>query len=190
MQNTNLGSLFLMNDVVGIASIIVAALAVVVLLVLFFKYLSDKKKIGSTKERIAKMLDDAESQSKIIKKEAILEAKEQELKLRNEFERECKEKTAEIKRAENRIQQKEDAVTRRMEELSAEQPALQDKHKELNKKLEDINKQHETMLIQLERIAQMSKEEAKVEVKKSDDVIILEEIRDLLKDSKKGGNNK
>ena len=34
------------------------------------------------------------------------------------------------------------------------------------------------------------KEEVKVEVKKSDDIILLEEIRDLLKDNKKGGKNK
>ena len=189
MQNTNFGSLFLMNDVVGFAAIAVAALAVVVILLFFLKYLSDKKKIGSTTERIAKMLEDADAQSKIIKKEAILEAKEQELKLRNEFERECKEKTSEIKRAENRIQQKEDAVTRRMEELSVEQHALQEKHKELNKKLEDINKQHETMLIQLERIAQMSKEEAKTELintiedeAKKDAAVLVRQIEATAKD--------
>ena len=39
-----------------------------------------------------KMLEDALEESKSIKKEAILEAKEQELKLRNDFEREAKEK--------------------------------------------------------------------------------------------------
>ena len=47
-------------------------------------------------QRIKVMLDEAESESKALKKEAILEAKEQDLKLRNEFERESKGKEAGI----------------------------------------------------------------------------------------------
>ncbi len=164
MQITNFGSLFLMSNVVGGIAIGVAAIAVIGIVLFFFKYQSDNKKIGSTKERIAKMLDEAEAQGKIIKKEAILEAKEQELKLRNEFERECKEKRSEIQRAENRIQQKEDHLSRRSDELAQEQHALQEKQKDLSKKMEDINKQHETMLVQLERVAQMSREDAKAEL--------------------------
>ncbi len=164
MQTINFGSLFLMNDIVGVAAIAVAVCAIIGLVLFFLKYLNDNKKIGSVKERIAKMLEEADAQSKILKKEAILEAKEQELKLRKEFESECKEKRSEIQRAENRIQQKEDTLARRSDELTAEQHALQEKHKDLNKKLEDINKQHETMLVQLERVAQMSREDAKAEL--------------------------
>ena len=167
MQHLTNGSLFLTNTglLVGlIACGVIAIVAVVFVCLLLRKYFADQKRLGSTEERVAKMLDDAEAQSKILKKEAILEAKEQELKLRNEFERECKEKRSEIQRAENRIQQKEDAITRRNDEISAMQVNLQEKSKELSLKLEDISKQHETMLVQLERIAQMSREEAKAEL--------------------------
>ena len=53
------------------------------------------------------MLDDVREESRAIKKEAILEAKEQEIKLRNEFERESKEKRAELQRMENRLVSRE-----------------------------------------------------------------------------------
>ena len=59
------------------------------------------------------MLDEAESESKALKKEAILEAKEQDLKLRNEFERESKEKRSELQRAEQRLMQKEDNLDKK-----------------------------------------------------------------------------
>lgn len=43
----------------------------------------------------------------------------------------------------------------------------------------------------IQKLSKKEKEEVKVEVpKKSDDVILLEEIRDLLKDSEKKGNSK
>lgn len=63
------------------------------------------------------MLDDARVESKAIKKEAILEAKEQELKLRNEFERESKEKRAEIQKLENRLVQKEEILDKKEDNL-------------------------------------------------------------------------
>ena len=56
-----------------------------------------EKEIGSTASVIAKMKEDAEQECKQLKKEAILEAKEQELKLRKEFESEAKEKDEEQK---------------------------------------------------------------------------------------------
>ena len=49
-----------------------------------------KKKYGSYKELRDKLIEEAREESKTLKKEAILEAKEQEIKLRNDFERDSK----------------------------------------------------------------------------------------------------
>jgi len=164
MQNYSFGSLFLFNQVLGIVSIVVAVVALIGLGFFIVKYFADKKKIGTAQEQANKIVEDAHAQSKILKKEAILEAKEHELKLRKDFENECKEKRSEIQRAENRIQQKEDHLTRRIDEVSNQQEALKEKDRELSTKLEDISKQHEMMLVQLERVAQMSREQAKQEL--------------------------
>ena len=115
MQNVNYSSLFLANDGT-IAWIIVAVVAVLALVASIVCWNISAKKVtehfekerGNIDAQRNRMLDDFREESKAIKKEAILEAKEQEIKLRNEFERESKEKRAELQRIENRLNQKEE----------------------------------------------------------------------------------
>jgi len=114
------------------------------------------------------MIEAAKEESKQIKKEAILEAKEQEIKLRNDFERETREKRAEFQKTENRLNQKEESLdkkeenlAKRNEETTRQQNNLKAKEAELDKKLEDISNQHDKMIAEFEKISQMSKEEAK-----------------------------
>ena len=175
MQNFSLGSLFLATDggvhwgiLVGV-SVAVAALGIFLGWVI--KSGSFKRKVGDIKTVTDKMLDDAREESKSIKKEAILEAKEQELKLRNDFERECKEKRQELQRLENRLTQKEEsldkkeeALTKRNEETTKYQDRLKQKESELEHKLSDISAQHEQMIKEFEKISQMSREEAKTQL--------------------------
>ena len=123
MQNLTYGSLFLAPMEGGTVALIAVLVAIAFgvlgcLLGWFLKKKSFDKKQGDIKKVTDKMLDDAREESKQIKKEAILEAKEQELKLRNDFEREVKEKRAEIARTENRLSQKEDSLDKKEENLS------------------------------------------------------------------------
>ena len=136
-----------------------------------FKNKSFTKKQGDIKKITDKMLEDAREESKSIKKEAILEAKEQELRMRNEFERESKEKRAELKAIENRLNQKEENLEKKEENLikrndetTRQQNVLKDKQAECDKKLAEISAQHDKMIEEFEKIAQMSKEEAKAEL--------------------------
>ncbi len=173
MHNSNYSSLFLTG--IDTAYVILIAVAVAAIFAVagiviggILKKKSFEKKQGDIQKVTDKMLEDAREESRAIKKEAILEAKEQELKLRNDFERESKEKRAELQRIENRLNQKEETLDRKEEQLSKrneettrQQNALKEKHAEMDNKLEDIAKQHERMLEEFEKISQMSKEEAK-----------------------------
>lgn len=175
MQNFNYGSLFLANDGVlpWIIVAIVAVLAVVasvICWVLSGKTVTKRfeKEQGNIDAQRNRMLDDVREESKAIKKEAILEAKEQEIKLRNEFERESKEKRAELQKMENRLNQKEETLekkeenlAKRNEETTRQQNALKAKEGELDKRIEEIDAQHEKMVQEFEKISQMSREEAK-----------------------------
>ena len=162
------GSLFLISTggAIGIAAAaFVVALAAGIGLGLLVHKKSYEKKVGEINQVVEKMLDDARAEGKTLKKEAILEAKEQELKLRNDFERESKEKRAELARTENRLIQKEDsldkkedALAKRNEELNKQQQKLQ------QKKLQEVSQQHEKMLVEIEKVSQMSREEAKREL--------------------------
>ncbi len=171
MQNVNYGSLFLMPDttaVIVIIAVAVAALAIGWFVGWILKDNSFKKKQGDIRRVTDKMIEAAKEESKQIKKEAILEAKEQEIKLRNDFERETREKRAEFQKTENRLNQKEESLdkkeenlAKRNEETTRQQNNLKAKEAELDKKLEDISNQHDKMIAEFEKISQMSKEEAK-----------------------------
>ncbi len=180
MQNFNYRSLFLSNGGNDIVFIIVIAVLVILAIAAFFvswkmsasslkkKYEKDAGDIEAQRNR---MLDDVREESRAIKKEAILEAKEQEIKLRNDFERESKEKRAELQRMENRLNQKEETLekkeenlAKRNEETTRQQNALKAKEVELDKKIEDIAAQHDKMIQEFEKISQMSREEAKKEL--------------------------
>lgn len=127
-----------------------------------------QKKIGVTKDIVKKMIEDAQNETKTIKKEALLEAKEEILKLRAEFEKESKERRAEIQRSEARLMQKEetldkkeDALNKRNENLENVQRGLNQKENELKALENEIKQSHAKMLQELEKVAQLSQEEAK-----------------------------
>ena len=172
MHNVNLSVLFLNVTVPVAIAIAVAALAVGgVIGWLVYKAISDKK-VGSTKAQVSKIINDAEAEAERIKtqgkeeskralKEALLEAKEQDLKLRNEFERETKEKKAEIQRMEQRITQKEDALDKKSELLEQQKAHLFKEEEEVRLLQDKLSSQHELMIQELEKVSQLTREEAK-----------------------------
>ena len=127
-----------------------------------------EQKLDETSKRVEEMLSEARAASKQLKKEAILEAKEQELKRRNDFEQEMKEKRAELQRTESKLSKQEDALERKEEELGKKNEALDAQKEKLNKQIEEVTKkqevlshQHELMVQELEKVAQLTKDEAK-----------------------------
>ena len=168
---TNVNSLLLMDD--GLAIGLIAGIAVVVGIICFLvgKIVTDRirtAKFKSTEKEIAKMKEEAEQECKAIKKEAILEAKEQDLKLRNEFERETKEKRIEFQKMEQRLAQKDDVLNKRdanllkkNEELEQQKRELDRKSQSIAAKQEKIDKEYESVIAKLEEISGLTKEEAK-----------------------------
>ena len=170
----NLSVLFLASETVPLViGIVVAVIAVIGALVfcLFYKQ-NTEKKVGDANTQARKIVEAAEAEadrlrtqgkedSKRALKEALLEAKEQDLKLRNEFERETKEKRAEIQRMEQRLTQKEDSLDKKTEALDQQKENLLRQEEEVKQLREKINSQHELMIQELEKISQLTREEAK-----------------------------
>ena len=190
MYTTSLSNLFLatgMNVGLAIGLIIgafVVALGIGLFVGIFIYKISTEKRLGKVQAREQKIIEDAmhkaEAEAKALKKEAILEVKEQELQLRNEFERESKEKKFELQKQEQRLMQREDSLEKKEESLNKKNDALEQQKKDLaNKELEvkktqdKINHQHELMISELEKVAQLTKEEAKQVLSNE----ILEETR-------------
>lgn len=176
MQNFNYSSLFLGTiETSWLALIAVVAIAAGVIGGYFIGKIFQKKSFEKENGELDKWVEERKSETreecKQIKKEAILEAKEQELKLRNDFERETKEKRAELARTENRLNQKEESLdkkeenlSKRNEETTRQQNALKEKQAEMDRKLAEISVQHDKMIAEFEKVAQMSREEAKTQL--------------------------
>lgn len=174
MNLATFSSLFLEVDALTLGLSVGLVVGVIVALAVgfFVGYkLNEKrtdKRLGDVQTRTKKMIDDASLECKALKKEAILEAKEQELQLRNEFEKESKEKKAELAKQEQRLVQKEDILNKKEESLLKQNNALEHQKKELSNKeaeikktQEKVNHQHELMIEELEKVAQLTREEAK-----------------------------
>jgi ribonuclease Y len=176
MHVNTFSTLFLLSGLeVGLViGLVIAVLAIVAAGIVCFIFGSKhnaeqtEKRLGDVQTRTKKMIDDASQECKALKKEAILEAKEQELQLRNEFERETKEKKAELQKQEQRLLQKEDSIDKKEEALNKKNEALEqqkrdlaNKEQEIKKTQDKINHQHELMVEELEKVAQLTKDEAK-----------------------------
>ena len=133
-----------------------------------FKKKQIDKRLGEVEQRAAKMIEDASLECKALKKEALLEAKEQGLQLKNEIEKENREKRAELQKQEQRLVQKEDILDKKEESLLKQNNAIEQQKRELanreeeiKKTQEKVNHQHQLMIEELEKVAQLTRDEAK-----------------------------
>ncbi|MCQ2603062.1 MAG: Rnase Y domain-containing protein, partial [Clostridia bacterium] len=127
------------------------------------------------------MLEEANLEAKDIRKDGLLEAKEQQNRMRADFERETKERRAEWQRNENRIAQKEAALDKKedsidkkeavldkkVEDLEKSQKAVEETRERLKAIEADLGNQQVKMQAELERVAGMTKEEASKELKEA-----------------------
>ena len=175
-----LNSLLLLSPVVVAVIGAVAGLAFGAAVVAIICVVLNKAKANSVNEKIQKMYSDAESECKKMRKEVALEAKEQDLKLRNDFERDTKEKRIELQKMEQRLNQKDELLNKKDNNLLKKNEELEQQKRELDKKIASINqkqekidKEFESVVAKLEEISGLTKEEAKQQLSDS----ILDETR-------------
>ncbi len=130
-----------------------------------------QKKLGNAKSVAEETIKGAHEQASTIKKEAVLEAKEEVLKLKSDAEAECKERRNEISKMEARILEKEENLDRKNDTLDKKLQAIEDvkadienKKLELEKEKENIENERAGIVKELERVAGLSKDEAKKQV--------------------------
>jgi len=146
------------------------------------------------------VLKEAISESEVIKKEKILQAKEHFLQLKTEHDKMVSEKNLNIAAAENRVRQKETTINQRMEEFQRKNKEvnlirenLTGQMEILNKKQFETDKLYKQQLEKLESISGMSAQEAKlqlVEALKTEaqaDAQIY--IKDMIEEAKLTANN-
>ncbi|MCR4662220.1 MAG: ribonuclease Y [Clostridia bacterium] len=161
----------------------------------FISYLilnnSSKSKLKNAKNEAKKIINDANDEAKTLRKEAVIETKEEQLRLRNEFENESKQKRIELQKTENRLTQKEEFLEKKeanlddkVNQLEKQKKNLeiqneismrdiQEKLNDIEKKYSEIEEKKKEIDLQIEKVANLSKEEAKN--------ILIEQISDEAK---------
>src|SRR5579871_1474080 len=93
-------------------------------------------------------------------KERLLEAKEEAVKIRSGAEQEAREIRAQAQQVERRLLQKEENLDRRTEELSRREEALATRERGQEELRAQLEETYAAQLRELERVAQMSRQEA------------------------------
>lgn len=135
-------------------------------------YFVDKKvlmnRLGKAKSTATKILEDAYAEAKTTKKESILSAQEEIHKLKADAEDEIKSRRSEAQRLEDRLTQREDFLNKKEDQIETKQNAveaskqqIEDKKAELDNLKLEAQKTQEEINARLEKVAGMTKDEAK-----------------------------
>lgn len=116
---------------------------------------------GSAEAEGKRIVSEAVKDGERKKRECLLQAKEEIHKSRIELEREIKERRNEIQRNERRLIQKEDTLDKKQEMLEQKEEQIAVRMTEVAKSEEAVKEAYEKQTAELERVAGMSKEEAK-----------------------------
>jgi ribonuclease Y len=132
------------------------------------------------RERLKKQYDDLDQERDKIgeqiesrKRELLLEAKEQGLRLRDEIEQEHKESRAELQKLEKRLNQKEETLDQRFSQFDERWEKLQEREGAIDREHSEARELKERRTAELERVAGLSSEEAKA--------VLLKEVEDHMR---------
>ena len=136
------------------------------------------------------ILQTAQRDAETLKKEALLEAKEENQKYRAEIESELKESKLEIKSQENRLLQREQMLDRKDDSIEKREHSLEDRERTLSSKQQLIDEREKEVekLIgdqqqELERVAGLSRDDAKEIIMKSTEEELNHELTLMVKES-------
>ncbi|MDU0963834.1 MAG: ribonuclease Y [Peptostreptococcus anaerobius] len=150
-------------DIIIVYIIGTAAIAVIIGLLIGYvirKNISEAK-IGQAETLAKEIVEKANRDSETVKKEKLLEAKEEIHRLRTEGERENKERRNEVQKYEKRVLQKEETLDRKMQSLEQKEVNLTRKVEDVKKKEDEVDQIREQQVQKLESISGFTTEEAK-----------------------------
>ena len=97
-------------------------------------------------------------------KELELKAKDEVIKRRDELEAEMARRRAEVEKSEATQQRRRDELDRRLDKLERDQQALNKRTSQLDRRQSELDKRDAAQTAELERIAGLTREEAKTEL--------------------------
>ncbi|MDY0088136.1 MAG: ribonuclease Y [Coriobacteriia bacterium] len=130
-------------------------------------------KTARSREDAQRIVQDAEKQAETLKREALVEAKDQIFRMKQEEEADAKERRKELGVIENRLNQREESIDRRTESLDKREHQLSSLQGQIAKREKDLEELIAEEQARLESLAGMTSDEAKE--------LLLDRIKDDVK---------
>ena len=143
----------------GVGGIVVGAFIGILI-----RKMSAEKKLGSAEEQARKILEDAIKNAESTKKESIISAKEEIFQMKKEADLDVKERRKEVSRIERKLQQKEETLDAKLESIEKKEALLSEKHAQADALRQNVQETLNQQLKTLERVAGLTKEDAKAEL--------------------------
>lgn len=143
-----------------VITLLVTAVVVYFITTAYYKKVTEAK-IGNADEKAREIIDEAVKTAETKKREAMLEAKEESIRVKNDLDKEVKERRAEIGRSERRIVQKEENLDKKLEAIEKREAGFAAKEEEINRQKAQVAKLNEERVKELERISGLTSEQAK-----------------------------
>ena len=165
-----------MNEVtVAIITFLISA-AIFIPIGMYLRKKSAESKIKGAESEADRILANARIEAENARKEEILKAKEEVLQTKNELEREIKERRGEVQQQEKRLFQREEALERRSDSFEKREKELERNIQEMDKKRKSLDEVYDKEIQELQRVAGLSRDEAKK--------ILLQQLDKTLNDEK------
>lgn len=150
---------------VGIIIAIIATLVIAVPVSAYVANTRSKKAmeitIGNAEDKAREIIDEAIKAADAKKREASLEVKEETIKARHDFEKETKERRAELQKYEQRVLSKEETVEKKATVLERKEQSLIAKEKNIDTEKAQLQELQAKHLQELERISGLTSDQAK-----------------------------
>lgn len=148
------------------------------------------KEIADAQNSAVGIINAANKEAETLKKEALLEAKEENQKYRSQIESELKESRQELKSQENRLLQREKLLDRKDDSLEKREHTLEGKETKLaakqhviDEREKEVEKLIEQQQTELQRIAELTKEDAVQVIMKQTEEELSHELTMMVKES-------
>ena len=149
-----------MDIVINIAVFLITAVIFTFVGVYIRKKVAESK-LNSAENEAKQIIERAKIEAENSKKEEIFKAKEEILSARKDLDDEIRERRGEVQGQERRLVQKEENLERKLENVDKKEKDLMRKEEELEVKRRDLKEITNKQMSELQRIAGLSKEEAK-----------------------------
>ena len=152
-----------MNILIIIAAVLIS-LAIGVLVGIVYRKKVAESKIQGAESEAKRLIDLAKIEAENLKKEEIFKAKEEIMNSRKELDQEIKERRGEVQKQESRLIQKEENLEKREGNFEKKERELERELQDIEKQKEEVSELHAQEMVELQKIASLTKEEAKAKL--------------------------